>query len=100
VADPKRLLELTEDAPSPNVLIQNLLGVARTEAAPDGARRRTRRSIDGVFSVDGVSAPEGSSSKNSAGVNIAGVNIAGKSVTGKPASDTSQAASAASASLR
>jgi hypothetical protein len=49
VADPKRLLESTQDALSPNVLVQNLLGVARTESAPDGARRRARRSIDGVF---------------------------------------------------
>jgi hypothetical protein len=47
--DPKRLLEITQDAPSPNVLVQNLLGVARSEAAPEGARRRARRSVDGVF---------------------------------------------------
>jgi hypothetical protein len=47
--DPKRLLESTQDAPSPNVLVQNLLGVARSEAAPDGARRRARRAIDSVF---------------------------------------------------
>lgn len=47
--DPKRLLESTQDAPSPNVLVQNLLGVARSEAAPDGARRRARRSVDSVF---------------------------------------------------
>jgi hypothetical protein len=47
--DPKRLLESTQDAPSPNVLVQNLLGVARTEAAPEGARRRARRSVDSVF---------------------------------------------------
>jgi hypothetical protein len=49
VVDPKRLLESALDGPSPNVLVQNLLGVARTEAAPDGARRRAKRSIDGVF---------------------------------------------------
>jgi hypothetical protein len=49
VVDPKRLLEITQDAPSPNVLVQNLLGVARSEAAPEGARRRARRSVDGVF---------------------------------------------------
>lgn len=49
VVDPKRLLESTQDAPSPNVLVQNLLGVARTESAPEGARRRARRAVDGVF---------------------------------------------------
>jgi hypothetical protein len=57
VADPKRLLEITQDAPSPNVLVQNLLGVARTESAPEGARRRARRSVDGVFTPTRDKAP-------------------------------------------
>lgn len=44
--DPKRLLELVQDAPSPNVLVQNLLGAARTEAAPEDVKRRARRAVE------------------------------------------------------
>lgn len=44
--DPKRLLELVQEEPSPNVLVQNLLGAARTEAAPEGVKRRARRSVE------------------------------------------------------
>lgn len=78
--DPKRLLEITEDAPSPNVLVQNLLGVARSEAAPDGAKRRSRRSVDGMF------ASEADDPTNATAPPVATKSAVGKCAAGKAAS--------------
>jgi hypothetical protein len=86
--DPKRLLEITQDGPSPNVLVQNLLGVARSEAAPDGAKRRSRRSVDGVFSSE-------SDDPNAAGKSTAAKSTAAKTTAAKttmPKSATTKSA--------
>jgi hypothetical protein len=86
VVDPKRLLESTQDAPSPNLLVQNLLGVARTEAAPDGARRRAKRSVDGIFTPQ-PEADQGDAVTNAA----AATSAAAKGSSAKPSATKASA---------
>ena len=50
MSDPKRLLEVDQDAPSPNVLLQNLLGAAQADGIPRAVRQRTLKSIESAVS--------------------------------------------------